>query len=687
MDIFQQIIYNSCGDIMAKQIPLQQIKINDNRIKLLNNMGIYCLKDLVLHFPYRYDCIESTPLMNNEKVIIEGVLIDEPKVFFKGRLSRLIFQILYQQEVYKVIIFNRHFLKKNMVKGMVLTIIGKYNSANHSIIATDIRLKALEEITGITPVYSLKEGITQKSFQNYVKKALKFYQGHIQDEIPNSLLIKHHLIHKELALNLVHFPSNNDDIKEALRYLKYEEFLKFQLTMQYIKFSRKKNIGIKKIFNPKILEQFIKKLPFKLTTDQMTAVNEIIDDLKKDTTMYRFIQGDVGSGKTVVGAVGLYANYLAGFQGAMMAPTEILATQHYQSLKALLKETKVNLALLTGHLSNKEKQIIYQDLISGKIDIVVGTHALFQEKVNYHNLGLVITDEQHRFGVNQRKALKEKGQKVDFMVMSATPIPRTLAISLYGDMDVSTIKTMPNGRKQVVTDVIKSHSMKPILNKLKNYLARGGQCYVVCPLVDESETIDSRDATNIYEGMKSYFKEHYEVGLLHGKMNDETKEKIMSDFKANQIQILVSTTVIEVGVDVKNANWMVIYNAERFGLSQLHQLRGRVGRGDEQGYCYLLSNSTSKEAIERLEFLKKCSDGFEISYYDLKIRGPGDILGNQQSGLPAFVIGDIFKDINILEVSRKDALELLESKSNDAVYLKLINDIEEQLVNNNKYID
>ena len=672
---------------MVKQIPLQQIKINENRIKLLNNMGIYYLKDLVLHFPYRYDCIEATPLINNEKVIIEGVLIDEPKVFFKGRLSRLTFQILYQQEVYKVIIFNRHFLKKNMTKGMVLTIIGKYNNTNNSITANDIRLKALEEISGITAIYSLKEGITQKSFQGYVKKALKFYQGHIQDEVPTSLMIKHHLIHKELALNLIHFPCNNDDIKEALRYLKYEEFLKFQLTMQYIKLSRKKNIGIKKQFNQQVLEQFINQLPFMLTSDQKTAVNEIINDLKKDSIMYRFIQGDVGSGKTVVGAIGLYANYLAGFQGAMMAPTEILASQHFKSLNNLFKGTDINLALLTGRLSNKEKQNIYQNLIDGKINIVVGTHALFQDKVNYQKLGLVITDEQHRFGVNQRKALKEKGQQVDFMVMSATPIPRTLAISLYGDMDVSTIKTMPTGRKQVITDVVKSHSMKPILSELKRYLASGGQCYVVCPLVAESEAIDSRDATSIYEGMKAYFKDDYKVGLLHGKMDDEVKENIMEKFKSNQIQILVSTTVIEVGVDVSNANWMVIYNAERFGLSQLHQLRGRVGRGKQQGYCYLLSNSSSKEAIERLEFLKKCHDGFEVSYYDLKVRGPGDILGNQQSGLPAFMVGDIFKDINILEVSRKDAKELLESKSNDAVYLKLINEIEEQLINNNKYID
>lgn len=672
---------------MTRQISLQQLKINENRIKLLNTMNIYSIRDLVLHFPYRYESIEETPLIDNEKVVIEGVLIDEPKVFFKGRLSRLSFQVLYHQEVYKVTLFNRHFLKKNMVKEMPLTIIGKYNSKTKSITASDLLLKPLSEASGITPIYSLKEGVTQKSFQGYVKKALTFYSGHIQDEVPSALLIKHHLIHKELALNLIHFPSNNQDVKEALRYLKYEEFLRFQLTMQYIKLSRKDNLGIKKEFDINKLNEFIQQLPFKLTLDQQKAIDEVINDLQKEIMMYRFVQGDVGSGKTVVGAVGLYANYLAGYQGAMMAPTEILANQHFQSLSKLFKDTNIKIALLTGHLSNKEKQIIYTGLQTGSINIVIGTHALFQEKVIYQNLGLVITDEQHRFGVNQRKALKEKGKQVDFMVMSATPIPRTLAISLYGDMDVSTIKTMPSGRKPVITKVYKTHSMKPILARLKEYLASGGQCYVVCPLVEESEVIDSRDATSIYQGMKAYFKEQYQIGLLHGKMDDETKDTIMAAFKANEIQILVSTTVIEVGVDVSNANWIVIYNAERFGLSQIHQLRGRVGRGDQQGYCFLLSNSSNDEAINRLEFLQDCHDGFEVSFYDLKQRGPGDILGNQQSGLPVFMVGDIFEDANILEVSRKDALELLESKSNDQIYLKLIKEIEEQLINNNKYID
>lgn len=670
---------------MSRQIPLRQIKISEKKIEILNKMNIYCLKDLILHFPYRYDYVNETSLVNNEKITIEGELVDEPQVFYNGRISRMTFSILYRENIYKVTIFNRHFLKKNMRKGMKLTIIGKYNK--NSITASEIRLKGLDLINKVEPIYSLKEGITKKMFQGYVKKALAFYHGHIYDEVPSSCLIKHHLVHKELALNMIHFPEKNDDIKEALRYLKYEEFLKFQLTMQYIKLSRKENLGIEKKFDEKLIKEFINTLPFCLTKDQFLAVQEILNDLKSNITMYRFVQGDVGSGKTVVGAIALYANYLAGYQGAMMTPTEILATQHYMSLKKLFKGLPIKITLLTGHLTNKEKKNIYDDLLFGEIDIVVGTHALFQEKVNYAKLGLVITDEQHRFGVNQRKALKEKGQQVDFMVMSATPIPRTLAISLYGDMDVSTIKTMPQGRKKVLTEVVYSHSMKPILAKLKAYLAQGGQCYVVCPLVEESEAIDSRAATSIYNGMKQYFMEQYEVGLLHGKMDDEDKNKIMEAFKANKIQILVSTTVIEVGVDVANANWMVIYNAERFGLSQLHQLRGRVGRGKSQGYCFLLTNSQSKEALDRLEFLMNCHDGFEVSYYDLKLRGPGDILGSQQSGLPNFVLGDVFKDVNILEASRKDARELLESKSNDPVYLKLIKDIEEQLISNNKYID
>lgn len=674
------------GDIM-KEITLKQLKIHENRIWMLEEMNIHEAKDIVEHYPYRYEIMEETTLIPNEKCIIEGTLIDDPKIFFHGRVSRMTCSILYQNKTIKITIFNRHFLKRNMHIGMKVTVIGKYNDKNNSIVASDLKLQGMSQIQGIVPIYSLKKEITNKSFQGYVKKALVALNDSIEDKVPISMMIKHQLIHKKLALQLIHFPDQKESIHQALRYLKYEEFLKFQLTMQYIKLSRKKDLGIKKEFEITKIKDFIDHLPFKLTADQVTCVNELLHDLNREQMMYRFIQGDVGSGKTIVGAIGLYANYIAGYQGAFMAPTEILASQHYHSLKKLFQDTDIKIALLTGHLTNKQKQEIYEGLKLHTIDIVIGTHALFQEKVVYHNLGFVITDEQHRFGVNQRKALKEKGNQVDFLIMSATPIPRTLAISLYGDMDVSTIKTMPAGRKKVKTDVIVTKSMKPILKQLKDYLASGGQCYVVCPLVEEGQMNEVRDASSIYQAMKRYFEGSYEVDLLHGKMDDIQKEEVMQRFIDNETQILVSTTVIEVGIDVKNANMMVVYNAERFGLSQLHQLRGRIGRGDQEGYCYLLTSSTSSEARERLDFLKDCHDGFEISYYDLKLRGPGDILGQKQSGLPLFMIGDVFKDFDILEQSRKDALELLTSKSNDPVYLNLLKEIQKDLTLNNQYID
>ncbi|MBM6931147.1 ATP-dependent DNA helicase RecG [[Clostridium] spiroforme] len=666
---------------------LKVLKIKQNRIQLLNEMSIFTVKDLILHYPYRYEEMIETPLHDEHKVIVEGILLEEPKLFFKGRLSRMTFHCDCHGENITVIIFNRHYLKKSMQTGMTLTIIGKYEQKRHTLVASDLKLKKIKELEGITPVYSLKEGITAKSFRGYVKKALAFYQGHIADIIPDNLCQKYSLINREDALNKVHFPQLRSDVINAIRYLKYEEFFKFQLTMQYIKMNRTKQVGVSKLIDKEKVDLFIRKLPFILTDDQVQVVEDILLDLASSKLMYRFVQGDVGSGKTVVGAIGLYANYLAGYQGALMAPTEILAMQHYQSLQKLFKRTKVSIVLLTGKLSVKEKNTIYQQIENGEVDIIIGTHALFQEKVNYHRLGFVITDEQHRFGVEQRKALKDKGQKVDFMIMTATPIPRTLALSLYGDMDVSTISTMPAGRKEVITRFIKSTSMKPILNDLKQYLRQGGQCYVVCPLVNESEVISGRNAVDISQAMASYFKDQYHVGLIHGQMNDEEKNRIMNDFKNNHIQILVSTTVIEVGVDVANANMIVIYNAERFGLSQLHQLRGRVGRSKQQGYCYLLSEASHPEQQERLEFLQNHHNGFEVSEYDLKMRGPGDILGHKQSGLPTFMIGDIFKDYHILEIARKDAHEILKSHHDDEKVKKLLKEIENNLTKNNEYID
>lgn len=666
---------------------IKLLKTTSRRLEILASMNITTLEDLIYQYPYRYEVIEEKyPTDEDEHLIIEATVISPVKIFFKGKMSRMSFEVedKYLQH-FQVSIFNRHFLRQHLKLGTTITIIGK--CINHRITASDIKIKPLQDISGIYPVYSLKEGITQKSFRQYVKKALSLLNHEFDDFIPEKYRIQYHLIRKESALYCIHFPENKKDVQEALKYLKYEEFLKFQLTMQLMKQQRTQEMGIAKDFDVTQLQSLILSLPFALTKDQQTAIKEIVEDLKSPQMMYRFLQGDVGSGKTVVSSVALYANYLAGYQGALMAPTEILATQHYQTLSRFFENTDVHIELLTGSLSLKEKERVYQAIQSGEADIVVGTHALFQKKVVYHNLGFVITDEQHRFGVMQRKALKNKGQQVDFLIMSATPIPRTLAISMYGDMDVSTIKTMPQGRLPVKTQYIHSSSMKPILKHLKSYLAQGGQCYVICPLVEDSENLEAKSASQIAEAMQKYFQTQYNVGLLHGQMKEDEKEKVMNGFLNNTIQILVSTTVVEVGVDVKNANMMVIYNAERFGMSQLHQLRGRIGRGQEQAYCYLMSSSSSKEAIERLKYLEKSHDGFEISLYDLKLRGPGEVLGQRQSGLPTFLVADIMKDFPILSIARKDADEIIHDYIQNHEYQGIVCKIQEKLQVNNEYVD
>lgn len=664
---------------------LEKLKISKNRIDTLHNMNINCVEDLITYYPYKYETIRETyPNSNDDKIVIEGKVISPCKVFYKGKFSRLSFKMIDQYDhEYNITIFNRHFLRTKLLLGTVITVIGKYN--NFNITASDIKLSSLKELSGIHPVYSIKEGINNKSLIKYIDKALNLIE--IKETLPEELIIKNKLISRKEAILNIHHPKSDEDVLNALYYLKYEEFFYFSLTNQYIKSFYTQSVGISKHINNNELISFVHSLPFELTDDQKRVINEIVRDLKSDKTMYRFIQGDVGSGKTVVSSIGLYANYIAGYQGALMAPTEILALQHYNTLKDFFKDTPVRLALLTGSTSIKDKTTIYEQLKNNEIDIVIGTHALFQDKVEYNCLGLVITDEQHRFGVKQRKALKNKGQSVDFLIMSATPIPRTLAIALYGDMDVSTIHTKPSNRKEVITKYVNTSSMKPILNDLNHYLSTGGQVYVVCPLVEENDSMNLRSATQIATAMSQYFEPHYHVGLLHGKMNDDDKNEIMGAFILNRIQILVSTTVIEVGVDVKNANMIVIYNADRFGLSQIHQLRGRVGRSDVQSYCYLLSDSDDDKAVERLKFIESNSDGFEISRYDLLMRGPGDLLGYKQSGVPIFTIGNPLKDTALLEASRDDASYILNEYLSYNNYHDLISQILLKIEHNNDYID
>ena len=567
------------------------------------------------------------------------------------------------EEPLTITIFNRHFLKKNMQVGMMLTIIGKYSASKKAITASDLKLKNLKEISGITPVYSLKEGLTQKSFQGYVNKALNFYKGHIANTIPLYLCQKYHLIDKEDALFKIHQPQTRSDVISALRYLKYEEFFKFQMTMQYIKQNRTQNIGISKLIDKEKVTHFIEKLPFQLTDDQKKVVDDILIDLTSQKLMYRFVQGDVGSGKTVVAAISLYANYLAGYQGAMMAPTEILALQHYQSLKKMFKKYKINIALLTGHLSQKEKNEIYQQLENGQIDIIIGTHALFQEKVQYNQLGLVITDEQHRFGVRQRSTLAEKGENVHTLVMTATPIPRTLALILYGDLDISIIDELPPGRQKIDTLAVDSRYHPRIYAFIEKHVAAGRQAYVICPMIEENEKLEVQSVLE-YTAELTEELPHCRVACVHGKMKAKEKQTIMDSFAAGEIDVLVSTTVVEVGINVPNATIMLIENAERFGLAQLHQLRGRVGRGAEKSYCILVSDTKTRVAKERMKTMTESEDGFVISEKDLKLRGPGEFFGIRQHGLPELKIADLCRDLPILKEAQAAAAELLRKDRN-----------------------
>ena len=492
------------------------------------------------------------------------------------------------------------------------------------------------------------------------------------------------LIQYIVADELFKVTNKNSGIADKQYYEKEKYDEKFELLWRKLQKEKLVKHSLEEIEN----SDLFKYSPYKeLNDNQRKAVEDILAQIESGNVNRVVVNGMPGSGKTIVAAIGLYANYLSGYQGALMAPTEVLATQHYTKLKKTFEAYDMTIALLTGSLALKEKKEIYEGLESGTIDLVIGTHALFQESVHYKNLGFVVTDEQHRFGVKQRKALKQKGEGVDFLVMSATPIPRTLAMSLYGDMDVSSIETRPEGRKSILTKYFEGSSMKPFLKQLKSYLSQGGQCYVICPLIEDNEDLPLKSALTIYEAMSSYFKGHYQTGLLHGSLKDEEKNAVMQDFKDNKIQILVSTTVVEVGVDVPNANMMVIYNAERFGLSSIHQLRGRIGRGDQQGYCFLLSEAQDEPAKERLHYLEEHDDGFEISQYDLKTRGPGELLGDKQSGLPAFMMGDIFKDMNILEETRRYAIKMIHDYYKYGEYENYIEMIKKKIKKGNEYID
>ncbi len=656
---------------------LKDIKgVGPRALTLLSKIGINTVDDLVTHYPFRYEFLVRGNLEetnDGEHIIIDGKIESSPiLVRFKAGLNKMNFRLVTASGVVGVSIFNRAFLKSQLTVGTTVTVIGKFDKPKNVITASEIKMESLSNKVKIEPVYHLTNGLTNKNIALYINMALLSQSKEIHDSIPLKYQEKYNFSNKRMALNIVHNPPSKEKLKEAMIRLKYEELFEFMFKINYLKEENKKaNSGIERDIDESKVNEFISKLPYELTKDQVTAVNTIIKDLKSKSRMNRLLQGDVGSGKTIVSFIAMYANYLSGYQSALMAPTEILATQHFSNLKDIFADYNLNMALLTGSTPKKEKDLIYEELKNGDIDIIVGTHALIQEDVTYHNLGLVITDEQHRFGVNQRANLQNKGQKPDTLYMSATPIPRTYALTIYGDMDVSTIKTRPKGRKKIKTVVKNNKEIKDVLEMMYEELKEGHQIYVIAPLIEESENSDLTNVNDLKEKMTLAFGSKYKIDLVHGKMASAAKELIMNEFLQNKVQILISTTVIEVGVDVPNATMMVIFNAERFGLSTLHQLRGRVGRSELQSSCILISDNDTK----RLEIMESTNDGFEISEEDFKLRGHGDLFGTKQSGDMTFKIADLKADYKILLQAREDSLEYLLDKENDANKLRLINTI------------
>ena len=640
---------------------LKDVKgVGPRALCLLNKIGIYTIEDLVTHYPFRYDVLERgdlTKTENEEHIVIDGKIESVPILMrFKAGLNKMNFRLVTQSGVVGVSIFNRAFLKSQLQVGTGITVIGKFDKQKNVITASEIKMGTLTNKIKIEPVYHCTSGLTNKNLSTYINMALLTYGREIPDYIPEEYIKKYNFLNKKTALNIIHNPSTDEKLKEVIVRLKYEELFAFMFKINYLKLQNKKNNqGLDRKIDKIKLDKFIKSIPFKLTNDQLKAIDDIVSDLESPSRMNRLLQGDVGSGKTIVSFVAMIANYLSGYQSALMAPTEILAVQHYNNLKEFLSGTEINVELLTGSTLKKDKQRIYKELSNGKIDMIVGTHALIQEEVEYNNLGFVITDEQHRFGVNQRANLQNKGLRPDILYMSATPIPRTYALTIYGDMDMSIIKERPNGRQPITTYLKSNDEIKDVLQMMLDELKKGHQVYVIAPLIEESENSDLATVCKLKDQMTLAFGKNFKIDIIHGKMAGGAKDLIMQEFAQGKIQILISTTVIEVGVDVPNATTMVIFDANRFGLSTLHQLRGRVGRGNDESQCILISSSDTK----RLEIMKEIDDGFLISEEDFKLRGHGDLFGTKQSGDMEFKIANPREDYKILLQAKKDSYDYL----------------------------
>ncbi|MEX6358298.1 ATP-dependent DNA helicase RecG [Staphylococcus cohnii] len=652
-------------NLIESTFPLSQIKgLGPKRLAVLNELNIYTVEDLILYLPTRYEdntVIDLNEAEDQAMVTVVGEVYSTPTVAFFGRnKSKLTVHLMVNNIAVKCVFFNQPYLKNKLELHQTITIKGKWNRNKQEINGNRMffNQSAMDDVQ-FEPIYRIKEGIKQKPLRDMIRQVL----GHvtIHEWISDALRAKYKLETLEDTIKTLHLAPDKTSLLKARRTYAFIELFMFELRMQWLnRLEKISDEAIEIDYDIQLVRNFIASLPFELTDAQKQSVNEVFRDLKAPIRMHRLLQGDVGSGKTVVAAICMYALKTAGYQSALMVPTEILAEQHAESLAELFGD-RMNIALLTGSVKGKKRRILLEQLEQNEIDCIIGTHALIQDDVVFNNVGLVITDEQHRFGVNQRQLLREKGAMTNVLFMTATPIPRTLAISVFGEMDVSSIKQLPKGRKPIITSWSKHEAYESVLKQMSAELKKGRQAYVICPLIESSEHLeDVQNVVELFESLQVYYGTE-KVGLLHGKLTSEEKDQVMQQFSKHEIDILVSTTVVEVGVNVPNATFMMIYDADRFGLSTLHQLRGRVGRSEHQSYCVLIASPKTETGIERMNVMTQTTDGFELSERDLEMRGPGDFFGVKQSGLPYFLVANVVEDYKMLEVARDEAAELIQS--------------------------
>ena len=651
---------------MNEYSPVRGIKgIGEKTEALLQKTGIFTVGDLIRYYPRGYDQYEEPipigEVADGSVAAVRGIIFGNVQVSPNRKLQITTIYVKDLTGILKVVWFRMPFLKNVLRNGMEIIVRGRITEKKGILIMEHPELfnpaeKYEEKKDTLQPLYSLTAGLTNQTIMKAVKEALNHLDLQ-KESLPESIRKKYYLCEYNYAMEGIHFPKDKQMLMTARERLVFEEFLSFILALQQMKEEKENSINTCPVTERREVDQFLQKLPYELTKAQKRVWGEIKENMKGTYTMSRLVQGDVGSGKTIVAVLALLLIVYNGYQGAMMAPTEVLAKQHYQEIKKILETYKMpfQAELLTGSMKAKERREPYKRIERGEADIIFGTHALIQEKVIYHNLGLVITDEQHRFGVRQREALANKGNTPHILVMSATPIPRTLAIILYGDMDLSVIDELPKNRLPIKNCVVDTGYRKTAYRFMKQQVKEGRQCYVICPMVEESEAMEAENVIDYATMLSEEMGEDITVSYLHGKMKQAEKDDIMERFAKGRIQILVSTTVIEVGINVPNATVMMVENAERFGLAQLHQLRGRVGRGRYQSYCIFMTASKAKETKKRLEILNHSNDGFYIANEDLKLRGPGDLFGIRQSGLLEFKLGDVFQDASILQKAAEAA--------------------------------